>query len=172
MIDSGIKLNDELLAHMALHHLPSEYDTTKHVIMATAESSNVALPLNTVLSQINELIKDEVVAKSGSALATRLTSHNPYRNSRYERCSNGCHNPKTAHSESECWQLHPHKSPHSSSKLQGPNTQANSSSLASINRLALVALAFQGNGFERPILDSGASQNMFKDRGCFSSYSP
>lgn len=50
MSNSGVKLDDNLLAHMALHHLPSEYQTTRQVIITTAESLDTALTLNGVLS--------------------------------------------------------------------------------------------------------------------------
>lgn len=35
MTNAGVKLDDDLLAHMALHHLPAEHQTTKQVIIAT-----------------------------------------------------------------------------------------------------------------------------------------
>lgn len=53
MANSGVHLDYDLLAHMALQHLPSDHSTTWQVIVATAESSNVALTLTGVLSQIN-----------------------------------------------------------------------------------------------------------------------
>lgn len=43
MANAGVKLDDDLLAHIALHHLPLEHQMTRQVMIATAESSNVAL---------------------------------------------------------------------------------------------------------------------------------
>lgn len=40
MSNSGVHLDDDLLAHMALHHLPEEHSTTRQVIIATAELSD------------------------------------------------------------------------------------------------------------------------------------
>lgn len=73
MENSGVKLDDDLLAHMALHHLPAEHLTTKQVIIGTSESSNIALTVNGVLSQINELIRDgdSKPASNPTALNTR-----------------------------------------------------------------------------------------------------
>lgn len=174
MTNTGIHLDDDLLAHMALHHLPSEYETTRQVMIASSESSNLALTMNGVLSQINELIKDKSANKPNhSALHTKHQpqSQNPHRsNLRYERCTNGRHNPKTANSENDCWKLNPHKSPFSSSR--NPRAVAAPAKTASINGKALVALACHDNSSGKPILDSGASQTMFKERAAFTDYSP
>ena len=98
MTNSGVKLDDDLLAHMALHHLPSNHLTTKQVIIATAESSDIALTLNGVLSQTTELIRDGENNKSSvTALNTRTRAQNQ-QHSYLERCSNGNHNPKAPHS--------------------------------------------------------------------------
>lgn len=64
MANAGVKLDGDLLSHIVLHHLPLEHQTTKQVMIATAESSNIALTLNGVLSQINELIRDGENQKS------------------------------------------------------------------------------------------------------------
>ena len=104
MSNAGVKLDDDLLAHMALHHLPDSHSTTKQVIIATSEASNIALTVTGVLSQINELVKDnDTPTPIPTALNTRANS----KSSSYEKCSNGSHNPKTAHSADACWQLHP-----------------------------------------------------------------
>lgn len=106
MSNAGVKLDDDLLAHMALHHLPAEHSTTRQVIIATSESSNTALTINGVLNQITELVKDgDSVKTSATALSTRTKTRN--QSLVYERCTNGNHNPKTAHTEETCWQLHP-----------------------------------------------------------------
>lgn len=116
MANAGVHLDDDLLAHMALHHIPAEHTTTRQVIIATSESSDTALTLTGVLGQIHELIRDnnstQVVA---SALSTRAKPGNS-RSTSYERCTNGVHNPKTAHNEESCWQVHPSKSPHANSR--------------------------------------------------------
>lgn len=71
MANSGVHLDDDLLAHMALHHLPAEHSTTRQVIVATAESSDSALTLSGVLSQMHELIRDHNSSKTS---ATALIS--------------------------------------------------------------------------------------------------
>lgn len=82
MTNAGVKLDDDLLAHMVLHHLPPEYQTTRQVLIATAESSNVALTVNGVLSQISELIRDRESNKpSASALNTRPKNQTRYQTS-------------------------------------------------------------------------------------------
>lgn len=88
MTNAGVKLDDDLLAHMALHHLPAEHQTTKQVIIATAESSNIALTVNGVLSQINELIRDGDSKSTATATAfnTRSRSNYQSRPSNFERC--------------------------------------------------------------------------------------
>lgn len=60
-------------SHMALHHLPAEHLTPRQVIIATAESSETALTLTGVLSQMHELIRDnETVKNSATASNTRV----------------------------------------------------------------------------------------------------
>lgn len=72
MTNSGVHLDDDLLAHMALHHLPVDHSTTRKVIIATAEASDTALTLTGVLSQMHELIRDSDSSKTtASALTTR-----------------------------------------------------------------------------------------------------
>lgn len=72
MTNSGVHLDDDLLAHMALHHLPVDHSTTRQVIIATAEASDTALTLTGVLSQMHELIRDSDSSKTtASALTTR-----------------------------------------------------------------------------------------------------
>lgn len=164
MDNSGVHLNDDVLAHMALHHLPVEHLTTRQVIIATAESSNTALTLIGVLSQINELIRDNASSTvSATALSTRLKTTNS-RGTTYKSCTNGVHNPKTAHSEGNCWQLHPSKNPHNNSK-----SSANS---ASISGRALCAKAYHGAQTNKSILDSGSSHHMFKDIKHFICHQP
>ena len=75
MSNAGVKLDDDLLAHMALHHLPDSHSTTKQVIIATSEASNIALTVTGVLSQINELVKDnDTPTSTPTALNTRANS--------------------------------------------------------------------------------------------------
>lgn len=159
MTNAGVTLDDNLLAHMALHHLPSKYHTTKQVIIATAESSDVALTVNGVLSQITELIRDgENNRFTATALNTRSKQYQRHQSS-VERCVNGTHNPRAPHMAENCWQLHPSKNPHNHSK-----TGANS---AVISGRALCVKAVHGNSTGRPILDTGTTQTMFKDRRVF-----
>lgn len=156
MSNAGVKLDDELLAHMALHHLPESHGTTKQVIIATLEASNTALTVSGVLSQINELIKDNDSSSSNpTALSTRANGKNPT----YKKCSNGIHNPKTTHPAETCWQLNPEKNPH--------KTQSNN---ASITGRALSTLAKAGNASGKPILDTACSQTMIHNKSVFADY--
>lgn len=165
MSNTGVKLDDDLSAHMALHHLPSHHQTTRQVIIATAESSNVALTVNGVLSQINELIRDgESTKTTASALNTQWRSQN-HSQGNFERCTNGTHNPKTAHLADQCWQLHPHKHPNANLRRGHPST-------ASIIGRALCATAVNGNRSGKPLLDTGTTQTMFEDRSSFAQYVP
>ncbi|KAG0139218.1 hypothetical protein CROQUDRAFT_101928 [Cronartium quercuum f. sp. fusiforme G11] len=108
---AGVSLDDHLLAHTALYHLPEEHKTTRTVMITSAKASDMVLTLSSVLSQINELVRDGSAAtpkNSTSAFSAKNTG-NYKRVTNYERCLNGKHNPKTAHPESECFQLHPEK---------------------------------------------------------------
>lgn len=165
MNNAGVKLDDDLLAHMALHHLPAEHHTTRQVIIATSESSNVALTLKGVLSQINELIEDGDTKTTSTSTALNTKSRQNYtRQSNYERCSNGSHNANTAHSAEECWQLHPNKNPYSS--------QSGTANMASISGRAVCAKAAKGNSSWKPILDTRTTQTMFQKQAVFAGYSP
>lgn len=115
MTNSGIHIDNDLLAHMALHHLPVKHHTTKQVIIATYKSSNSALTLTGVLSQMHELIRDNFSSSSTITALNARAKASYLRSTSYKRCSNGQHNPKTAHSEESCWQLHPSKNPHHNS---------------------------------------------------------
>lgn len=160
MSNAGVKLDDELLAHMALHHLPANHQTTRQVIIATHESSNTALTVNGVLSQINELIRDGENSKINATALNTKTRTQGYQQANYERCTNGTHNTKTAHSADNCWHLHPNKHPNSYASCGNSNS-------ASINGRALCAMAVNGNRSGKPILNTGTTQNMFKDRSSF-----
>lgn len=111
MANAGVKLDDDLLAHIALHHLPVEHQTTRQVMIATAESSNTALTLNGVLSQINKLVRDGDNQKTTAAALNVWSKQHQQQFSSYKRCLNGTHNPKTAHTVEEFWQVHPEKNP-------------------------------------------------------------
>lgn len=162
MSNSGIHLDDDLLAHMALHHLPPDHSTTQQVIIATAESFNTSLTLTGVLSQMHELIRDlDSTKTTASALISQAKASNS-RQTTYERCTHGQHNPKTAHSEDACWQLHPSKNPHH--KL--------SANISSISGRAQCTRGHHGPQSSKTILDSGSSQHMFKDRKSFVSHEP
>lgn len=157
MSNAGVKLDTYLLAHMALHHSPESHSTTKQVIIATSEASNSALAVSGVLNQINELVRDgdSNSTNTSSSLNTRFKS----KSTAYEKCSNGLHNPKTAHSEDSCWQTHPEKNPHKSQ-----------SNTASITGRVLSTLAKNGNLSGKPILDTACSQTMIHDKKLFDSY--
>lgn len=108
LADIGVTLDDDLLAHYLLHLLPEAHKTTKTVIVTTAESSDTALTMAGVLSHVDELVKDNNSTPSTtSALATTKTGRYADR----PRCTNGVHNPDTAHDESKCFQLHPELGP-------------------------------------------------------------
>lgn len=165
MSNAGVHLDDDLLAHMALHHLPSDHQTTRQVMIATAESSNTALTVNGVLSQINELIRDGEMSKSSATALNVRSKSNQSRYPNWEICLNGTHNPKTAHSADSCWQLHPEKNPRPSHRHGAANS-------ATISGRALCATALNGNQSGKPILDTGTTQSMFRKRNHFSSYAP
>lgn len=165
MLNSGVHLDDNLLAHMALHHLPAEHNTTRQVIVATAKSSNSALTLIGVLSQMNELIRDSASTNVTANGLTSCAKNSSNRNLSYARCTNGQHNPKTAHPEESCWQLHPSKSPHN-------NNSRSSANVASISGRALSAVASRGKSTDKTILDSGSSHHMSINRNHFISHQP
>ena len=157
MSNAGVKLDDDLLAYMALHHLPENHSTTKQVIIATSEASNSALTVNGVLNQISDIVRDSDSNKTtaGASLNTRVK----IKTNTYEKCTNGTHNPKTAHTEDTCWQVHPDQKPH--------KTHTNT---ASITGRALSTLAKKGNSSGKPILDTACSQTMIFDKSLFQSY--
>lgn len=156
--DIGVSLDDDLLAHYLLHLLPDAHKTIKTVIVTTAESSDTALTTAGVLSQVDELIKDN---NSTPSTTSALSTTRANRNADRPRCTNGVHNPDTAHDESKWFQLHPELSPY---KVR--------SNLATIIGRALTTIIRDGNTSKKPILDSGASQTMVHDRSIFSSYKP
>lgn len=166
MSNLGVHLDDDLLAHMALHHLPTKHLTTRQVMIATAESSDTALTLTGVLSQIQELIRDtNSTTNTATALNVRAKQSNiNNRSSSYEQCTNGHRNPKTAHSEENCWQLHPSKNPHS-------NAQS-SANVDTITGRALCTRVTNGAVYEKAILESGSSHHMFNNKKHFVSHQP
>lgn len=162
MTNTGVKLDDDLLAHMALHHFPAEHQTTKPVIIANAESSNVALTVNGVLSQINKLICDGDTKTITTPLALNTRPRPNYNDiqQNYQRCLNGIHNTKTFHSAENCWQLHPERNPNMTGRSGLANTASSTGS-------AVCTKAVNGNWSGKPILDTGTTQSMSKSQAKF-----
>lgn len=113
---------------------------------------------------MHELIRDHNSTKTVATALVSSAKTSSARSNSYERCTNGQHNSKTAHSEDSCWQLHPDKNPHSHVR-----SKAN---VASITGRALCARVNQGTKSGKSLLDSGLSHHMFKDRKDFISNQP
>lgn len=56
MTEIGFKLNNDILAHIPLHHLPDEFKPSKNAIINTSEASDTALTLSGALSQLHQLV--------------------------------------------------------------------------------------------------------------------
>lgn len=157
MTEMGVKLNDDMFAHIALHHLPEEHKPSRKAIIHTSGASDTALTLSGVLSQLHQLVLDSVSDSTTSALAAKING----KRVSYEQFRNGTHNLKTAHSIYDCFQVHPEK-----------RKSQNSSGLtaATITGRVLCALVAIGNSTNKPILDSGASHSMINKRSLFTTY--
>lgn len=153
----GVKLDDNMLAHIALHHLPDEYKPSRNAIIHTSEASNTALTLSGVLSQLHHLVLD---SSSSESTTSALAAKSNGRRTAYEQCRNGVHNPKTAHSQDNCYQVHPEKR---------KSTSGTGLTAATITGRVLCALVAIGNSTKKPILDSGASHTMINKRSLFTS---
>lgn len=90
------KLDDDLLAHMALHLLPAHHKATRQVIIPTADSLNTAHTINGLLSQINELIRDSENFKINATALNNRSKAQSYAEVNYECCLNGTHNSTPA----------------------------------------------------------------------------
>lgn len=160
MANSGVKIDENLLAHMALNHLPSEHVTTQQVIISTAESSNTDLTASGVLSQPNKLIKDRKLSRTNPNTLKTWSQASWNFPVLYKHCSSGHHNPNIAHPEQDCWQVNPEKHPHSSKKIIFASS-------ASITSRALISLACSGNKSGKRIMETEAFQTMVWDKNKF-----
>lgn len=102
----GVKTDDSLIAFFLLYLLPDSMSNVKDLVIHGASITNTSLTVNTVLKLLQNTISDKKVNNSltvSSALS--VVKQNPSRD--WPICSNGVHNSLTAHSEANCWQLHP-----------------------------------------------------------------
>lgn len=159
MSKAGVKLENKLLAHMALHHLPKSHSTTKQVIIATSEESNTALSMTSVLNQISELVRDRDSIKQNLRLQTLVPIQSQLRT----------RNAQTARTTQKLITLKSLAGKYIHRKTHIKKTQA---STASITGRALSTLAQKGNPSGKPTLDTACSQTMIHDKDLFRNYSP
>ena len=164
MASVGVKFEDDILAHMALHELSPAYKSIRDLLSHTAESSNSSLTLATVLDHLQQTVLDVQPSTTSTALSTE-------RRVTYERCLNGSHNPKTAHSEANCYQVHPEKRPSRQSNHSNLTT-ARAAANTTVTGTVLATHVMNASLTGKPVLDSGASQSMFISRSSFASYQP
>lgn len=101
----GVKTNDSLITFFLLYLLPDSMSNVKDLVIHGSSITNTSITVDAVLKHLQNTISDKKISLSNnnsSALAVRqnLTRDWPI-------CSNGQHNSATAHSEANCWQLHP-----------------------------------------------------------------
>lgn len=180
----GVKTDDSLIAFFLLYLLPDSMSNVKDLVIHGASITNTSLTVDAVLKHLQNTISDKklnVTNHQSTALTVRQSSSRDW-----PICSNGVHNSATAHSEANCWQLHPEKKSLSGRGKKQANSVATSSSTPSMNAsmtqnlpvppamtfhlLAIFNLKRAANIIES-LLDSGASVPMFAKREHFKTYS-
>lgn len=66
----GVKFEDDVLAHIALHKLSPGFKSIRDLLSHTAESSNTSLTLVTVLDHLQQTVLDVQPINSSTALST------------------------------------------------------------------------------------------------------
>lgn len=174
----GVKTDDSLIAFFLLYLLPDSMSNVKDLVIHGASITNTNLTVDAVLKHLQNTISDKKISSTTSQ-SSALTVRQQSSTSRdWPVCSNGVHNPLTAHNESNCWQLHPEKkTTHSNRAKKTANSAvpATSQSLPlppamTFHLLAIFNLKRAVNVIES-LLDSGASVPMFAKREFFKTYS-
>lgn len=104
----GVKTDDSLIAFFLLYLLPDSMSNVKDLVIHGASITNTSLTVDAVLKHLQNTISDKKICSSSAVVPSALSiRQNPTRD--WPICSNGVHNSQTAHSESNCWQLHQEK---------------------------------------------------------------
>lgn len=171
----GVKTDDSLIAFFLLYLLPDSMSNVKDLVIHGASITNTSLTVDAVLKHLQNTISDKKVNSSNvipSALS--VVKQTPSRD--WPICSNGTHNNLTAHSEANCWQLHPEKKSTQSHRGKRSANSAVSSQKVPLppamtfHLLAIFNLKRTVKALES-LLDSGASVQMFAKREFFKTYS-
>lgn len=169
-----------MIAHFLLHLLPPNFDTFKDMVIHTAEATDTALSLNSVINLLSQPVNVKKVQALLPHNLTALSAQNfsklghttsgPLGCFKQLICTNGKHNPATQHTTEQCWQLHP--------KLRNPRTLGHTANLTVTSSSSIsdhqptppAMTTFLLAAFSKisskvdSILDIGASTPMFKER--------
>jgi len=162
-----------------LKRLPASYSVFRTLQFSTLKSGNSEISMTTFLKDLElELRRQQDTANQLSATATALAVQQAPRNSQHTQgtsssnqkrqtrrpvCSNGTHNPATAHSEDDCHQLHPEKAiAYFKAAIDRVNNSAAKRALLSAN----------SGVSDEIVLDSGASGHYLKHRHYFITFRP
>lgn len=150
----------------------------KYLVIHGASITNTNLTVDAVLKHLQNTISDKKInSTNGQSLALTVRQHSSGSRD-WPICSNGIHNPLTAHIEANCWQLHPEKKSVQSNRAKKTASSAIPASSQSLplppamtfHLLAIFNLKRAVNIIES-LLDSGASVPMFAKREFFKTYS-
>lgn len=182
----GVKTDSEMIAHFLLHLLPPSFDTFKDMVIHTAEATDTALSVNSVINLLSQHVNDkkiQVISSNNSTAFSAQNSSNASKSGPLGRfkqpiCINGKHNTATQHTADRCWKLHP--------ELRVPRNSAHTANLTvstvtssppahqptppAMTTFLLAAFSKTSSKVES-ILDSGASTPMFRDKNNFKNYS-
>ena len=178
----GVQTDSEMISHFLLHLLPPHLESFKDMVIHTAEFTDKALSVDSVINLLQQHVNDKktqgVASSSSTALAasTNTTSSGPLGRFKQPICTNGQHNPATQHAPTRCWQLHPELRNARTPKTE--NSAVTSSSASEITHPAppvmttfLLAAFSKTSSKVETLIDSGASSPMFKDKDDFKTYS-
>lgn len=170
----GVKTDDSLIAFFLLYLLPDSMSHVKDLVIHGASITNTKLTVDAVLKHLQNTISDKKI--SGSSVVPSALSVKQSTPRDWPICSNGVHNTQTAHTEANCWQLHPETKAITSHRgKKSANSATSSQSLPlppamTFHLLAIFNLKRTVNIIES-LLDSGASVPMFAKREFFKTYS-
>ncbi|KAG0141452.1 hypothetical protein CROQUDRAFT_98720 [Cronartium quercuum f. sp. fusiforme G11] len=167
---TGVKTNNEMMAYFILYLFPESCSYLKTLIIYGAELVNQTLTIDMVLNHLQQNLNDRKLSLNHFATnsAPFVRRNGPF--NRWPVCSKGNHNPDTAHTESQCFQLHPElKQPcNTAAALAFSNLPSATPPAMTSDLLAVIDKKMGKNDY---VLDSGASMRMYRNQSDFKTYS-
>ncbi|KNZ61721.1 hypothetical protein VP01_1367g7 [Puccinia sorghi] len=159
-VGADCDVKESLIAENIVLKLPEKYASTKEFLYSKRPLT-IELVKETLNNKRRDVSLNSVSVKTEDTAMTATKSNTKKR----EYCSGGKHNPKSTHSEKDCWQLTKRTA---NAAHTNDSDDAGSRASSAGFRCAMAASSNPGLSY----LDSGASHHMFADKRYFKDYRP